>query len=149
MSYRFSAVVAALAAAVSAACATPAACAELPMLVSAVNPTYTGIYLYVGQTVTGIATGWATWGDFGGPGPVVTPDGIVKQTAGAGYPAPECAPYSLIGSIEYAGAFSPWFCLGRKISYTAQTEGELVLWFNDNNTADNHGAWSAVFTPAH
>lgn len=112
------------------------------LTVDAINVTDTGMWITAGQTVTGKAAGYVSWGNgSGGYGPTATPTGNPLNSvapAGSSYTAPRCRSYTLIGRVGNG----PWFCLGLNINFVAKTTGELYLWFNDNNYGDNHGAYS-------
>lgn len=144
---RISAIVAVAAVAIAFACGHPVAAATeyVPIAVSAVSPTDSGLNITSGQTVTGRAAGYANAKFYAnGFGPVSTPDGIASLSApgGTSYPAPQCRPLTLIGSI--GGASGSWFCLGSTINFVAQSSGELYFWYNDRPVGDNHGGFSVI-----
>lgn len=59
------------------------------------------------------------------------------------FPAPACAPWSLIGQM---GAGGTSFEVGSAWSSVASDSAELYLGVNDNYLGDNSGAWKVYVT---
>src|SRR5947207_3441927 len=108
--------------------------------------TPTGIDVRAGDTITITATGLIHFGQGNidrvrPPGPPPLACTRIKNQVGAGrFPVPTLPCWSLIGRI---GAGPPFEIGGRK-TFLAPSAGELSLGVNDNNLADNSGAWAAT-----
>ena len=105
--------------------------------------TDTGIDLRAGDRVTITATGQIVAGRRAGS---VGPEG--GQSTGFGSivssrPAPNAGVGALIGLIRLAdGQVSQAFVVGPQLTFTAQSDGRLILLINDDNYNDNSGNFS-------
>jgi len=122
---------------------------EITVRVSATDPDWqtTGIRVTRGEAVTFSATGtivhWKS-GD-GSQEETCGPDGIEGTTNEDVYLAPGLRKMALVGSIaDYT------FNVGSTATYTAQTDGTVMLGINDTNyaggCADNEGYWTVRIT---
>jgi LPXTG-motif cell wall-anchored protein len=147
---------AALAAILVAAIAVPAAVAgaaptkaPVTVTVSSTRPfTPTGVIVKTGETITINASGIVNFGptEIARMAPAGRPRSACRGSAGpdALFTAPALNCWSLIGRI---GTDAP-FQVGRATRFRATSDGPLRLGINDNQFADNRGAWTATIVVA-
>ncbi len=112
----------------------------------------TGIDLKQGDQVTITASGTIRASADSRLSPA-SPDGLLTNCSGAAklygheagvFPAPNLPCWSLLGRIT--GGKSSTFEIGANKTFTAPAAGRLYLGPNDDNAADNSGAWTAIIT---
>ena len=113
--------------------------------------TKTGLTVKTGETITISASGTMSLGPApieslgpAGKPPVFCADLIKLEGKTRPFPAPGLDCWSLIGMI---GSDQP-FQVGSHTSFSATSDGELLLGLNDNRLEDNSGSWSATVSIA-